>query len=191
MTHYNLAQVATEIAIDSRLEIISKPTLVAKVATEVKKSLESKVAAIKDQNAEWHRVNSYIADILKDAHVLYAKLARLQGDFAETELDKLEHVSEKVLELGSELSSFSKGFYEGRIEMVKEFSYSGPGGSTKIEVETKGDEVPVEGESKDPEPSHEELDIDLDLEGETDFIDYEVEKEGEESKEEETKEDEE
>ncbi|HES59694.1 MAG TPA: hypothetical protein ENO18_04610, partial [Caldithrix sp.] len=120
MTRYNVAKVASEIANDPKLEVVSKPTHLARVATEVQQSLQ--VAASKDQDAEWHRVNSYIADILKDAHVLYAKLARLQSDFSDVELAKLEKISERVLELGGQLSQFSKGFYEGRIEMVKEFS---------------------------------------------------------------------
>jgi hypothetical protein len=75
---------------------------------------------------EWQRVNSYIADVLKDAHVLYAKLARLQSDFAGEELDRLLQISENVLVTGETLSKFSRDFYEGRLEMAKtEFTYSG------------------------------------------------------------------
>jgi len=166
MTHYNIAKVASEIANDPKLEVVSKPTHLAKVATEVQQNL--KIAASKDQDAEWHRVNSYIADILKDAHVLYAKLARLQSDFSDVELAKLEKISERVLELGEQLSQFSKGFYEGKIEMVKEFSYSGPGGSAQLEVSKE------EPESAE-EPTEADLDIELDLEGESDFSDYEEE----------------
>lgn len=104
------------------------------VATQISKSLESRVAAV-DRDVEWQRVNSLIADVLKDAHVLYAKLARLQGDFAGKELDDLEKISEGVLGIGGKLSTFSKAFYEGKAVMMQSDLYgsdSGPmfGGST-------------------------------------------------------------
>lgn len=86
----------------------------------------SRTAADVDMSAEWQRVNSYVADTLKDSHVLYAKLARLQSDFAGEELDRLLQISEAVLTLGEELSGFAKDFYNGRLQMVdSDFAYSG------------------------------------------------------------------
>jgi len=82
--------------------------------------------ATSDHDAEWQRVNSYIADVLKDSHVLYAKLARLQGDFDGEEMARLSRISEAVLAIGDELSTFSKAFYEGKYQMLQsEFSYGG------------------------------------------------------------------
>lgn len=91
-------------------------TRFAKIIHDVEQRL--KVASEVDRDADWHRVNSYIADVLKDAHVLYAKLARLQSDFGGAELQTLEEVSNQVLVLGESLSQFSKAFYEGDHQMV-------------------------------------------------------------------------
>ena len=100
-----------------------------KVAKDVFKSFGNRTAT-EDHDAEWQRVNSYIADVLKDSHVLYAKLARLQGDFAGEELAKLSKVSQAVLAIGDELSSFSKAFYEGKYEILQsEFTYGKEGGA--------------------------------------------------------------
>lgn len=93
-----------------------------RVALSVSKELAHHLAA-SDKDSEWQRVNSYIADVLKDAHVLYAKLARLQGDFAGVNLEELEKISEHVLDIGGKLSAFSKAFYEGRVEMALEGAY--------------------------------------------------------------------
>lgn len=89
----------------------------AKVSKSISDSLKTHIATV-DRDAEWQRVNTYIADVLKDAHVLYAKLARLQGDFGGQELDNLEKISEGVLGLGNKLSQFSKEFYEGKASMT-------------------------------------------------------------------------
>lgn len=98
----------------------------AKIAAQVAANVKTGTAT--DNNAEWQRVNSYIADVLKDSHVLYAKLARLQGDFVGEEFDRLAKISEAVLHIGDELSSFSKAFYEGKYDMAQtEFSYGNPG----------------------------------------------------------------
>ena len=86
-------------------------------AQKVYEDVKSLRLAGTDRDAEWQRVNSYIADVLKDSHVLYAKLARLQGDFGGEELMNLEKISEYVLEIGGKLSSFSKAFYEGRADI--------------------------------------------------------------------------
>lgn len=99
----------------------------AKIAAEVAANIKTATAA--DSDAEWQRVNSYIADVLKDSHVLYAKLARLQGDFIGEEFDRLSKISEAVLHIGDELSSFSKAFYDGKYDMAQsEFSYGSPPG---------------------------------------------------------------
>ncbi len=94
-----------------------------------------------DRDAEWQRVNSYIADVLKDSHVLYAKLARLQGDFGGTELDNLEKISEYVLEIGGKLSAFSKAFYEGRADISADdqFGEDGAGGEVSRPPVNLGD----------------------------------------------------
>lgn len=102
----------------------------ASVALEVVESLgqQRRFATAVDRDAEWQRVNSYIADVLKDTHVLYAKLARLQGDFVGRELSELEKVSEAILDLGKELSQFSKAFYEGHLNMAdSNMAYGTPG----------------------------------------------------------------
>ena len=70
----------------------SSKTGLSKVASQVRDEFKHRLSA--DRDAEWQRVNSYIADTLKDTHVLYAKLARLQGDFAGAELDQLQKISE-------------------------------------------------------------------------------------------------
>jgi hypothetical protein len=98
------------------------------MAAEVSRALRQHNATV-DREAEWQRVHSYIADVLKDTHVLYAKLARLEGDFGGEELSRLERISEAVLTLGNELSAFSKAFYEGKYSMAQsDFTYGEDGG---------------------------------------------------------------
>ena len=98
-----------------------------KVSSDVSKALRNHFSA-EDRNAEWQRVNSYVADVLKDIHVLYAKLARLQGDFGGEEFARLSKVSEATLAIGDELSKFSKAFYLGKYEMIQnEFTYGQDG----------------------------------------------------------------
>jgi len=101
----------------------------SRIASEVRQSIFNRVAT-EDRDGEWQRVNSYVADVLKDTHVLYAKLARLQGDFAGEELARLSKISEAVLAIGDELSTFSKAFYEGKYEMLQsEYTYGDEGGA--------------------------------------------------------------
>lgn len=105
-----------------------KPTLLRTAASRVAENLRK---AGNDRDSEWQRVNSYIADVLKDSHVLYAKLARLQGDFAGSELQELQGISEDVLSLGERLSKFSRAFYEGELAMVEsshKYGEQSPGG---------------------------------------------------------------
>lgn len=151
----------------------------ASVAAQVMANLNR--VAVEDRDAEWQRVNSYIADVLKDAHVLYAKLARLQGDFAGSELKVLEGISEDILSIGGKLSSFSKAFYEGKADMSEEESFGeGEGGDAfdlapSEEIDFSGEE-PKETPEKKSEGKGEGAEVDLDF-------DYSEEKEEKEEKE--------
>lgn len=97
----------------------------SRTATEISNKLNH--VAVVDVNAEWQRVNSYIADSLKDTSLIYSKLARLQGDFSGPELEELQGISERILSVGDSLSAFSKAFYEGKYEMVDVKSYRDSG----------------------------------------------------------------
>lgn len=133
--------------------------------------LETLRTAGSDRNAEWQRVNSYIADVLKDAHVLYSKLARLQGDFVGSELTELEKISDDVLDLGERLSLFMKSFHTGEASMLKESQFGGaPEGGAP--PGTPPPQVPSEFE---PKRDEEDFEVDLDLEGSADFADFEAE----------------
>jgi hypothetical protein len=90
--------------------------------------------AAADQDAEWQRVNSYIADVLKDCYVLFAKLARLRGDFAGSELGKLDGISGKVRDLGQELAGFSKSFTEGEYSMDKKEQFGDQGAADEFDM---------------------------------------------------------
>lgn len=96
--------------------------------------LETVRTAAVDDDAEWQRVNSYIADVLKDCYVLFAKLARLRGDFAGSELAKLDGTSAKVRDLGQELAGFSKAFTEGKYAMNKKEQFGGEGEGMDVDV---------------------------------------------------------
>lgn len=114
----------------------------SKIAAKVLKAVSSRVAD-SDRDADWQRVNSYIADVLKDSHVLYAKLARLQGDFGGEELARLMKISEAVLTIGDELSNFSKAFYEGKYSMLQsEFTYGENGGAPSPNPKAEGGAPP-------------------------------------------------
>jgi len=96
-----------------------------KIARSVYNSFQARVSA-EDKDEEWQRVNSAIADVLRDAHVLYAKLARLQNDFKGDELQGLQTIGENVLTIGGKLSEFSKAFYEGKLAMSDAEKAMGP-----------------------------------------------------------------
>lgn len=146
----------------------------ASVASDVVKELRNHGllsvirSAAADKDAEWQRVNSYIADVLKDIHVLYAKLARLQGDFIGNERQDLEEISEEVLSLGEELSQFSKAFYEGRLNMAEsDVVYGNPGSgasppaplsleSPPAPPQPPSDDVPMKVEEEESEAPAEE-----------------------------------
>lgn len=100
-----------------------------------------------DPDAEWQRVNSYIADVLKDCYVLFAKLARLRGDFAGQELSSLDDISAKVRDLGQELSGFSKAFTDGEYAMNRKEQFGGSQNPSDVDV------------PKDFEPTAEDFDF--------------------------------
>jgi len=141
-------------------------TVAYRVAQELRdrRNLHLVRSAATDRDAEWQRVNSYIADVLKDTHVLYAKLARLQGDFIGGELSELEKISEEVLALGEELSKFSKAFYDGKLQMAEsDMAYGSPQGGPPQHGAPPAPpapeevyEVPVEVEEETPAPAAEE-----------------------------------
>ncbi len=144
-----LAQVAAEIskAMNETTRTGSVRSRLATLSAEVSENIRRHTSAV-DRAAEWQRVHSYIADVLKDTHVLYAKLARLEGDFAGEELARLERISEAVLTLGNELSAFSKAFYEGKYEMAQsEFAYgeesSGDSGKGGQQSPAPSPEAPI------------------------------------------------
>jgi len=150
--------------VTSEFQTVSKRFSV--VASDVFSIMRKHQAAV-DRDAEWQRVHSYVADVLKDIHVLYAKLARLEGDFAGEELTRLERVSEAVLALGNELSGFSKAFYEGKYDMAdNDFAYGSKHNEHDNEhneeehanTEQASDEAPEAPEESHKDPS--ELDID-------------------------------
>jgi hypothetical protein len=144
--------------------ILARAALSVVQDLEVKRGLYRNATAV-DKDAEWQRVNSYIADVLKDSTVLYAKLARLQGDFVGEELDRLMKVSEAVLTIGEELSAFSKAFYGGKFEMAdSELAYgseSGSGGDGSDELfQPFGDTgIPPSASGEDLESSPEVLEV--------------------------------
>lgn len=78
-----------------------------------------RVSANPEKDPDWQRVHSYIADTIKDSYVLYAKLARLRGDFGGSELEELDAVSATVRDVGSALSAFSENFVAGDYSMAK------------------------------------------------------------------------
>lgn len=128
-----------------------------------------------ERDAEWQRVNSYIADVLKDAHVLYSKLARLQGDFIGEEQEQLEEISEKVLDIGGSLSEFMKLFHTGELNMLKESTFGHPGGAP---AGTPPPAIPAEFSQK-PEA---EFEAEISLEGEGDFAEYDEKEESKSEK---------
>jgi hypothetical protein len=126
--------------------------------------IESIRVAGTDEDAEWQRVNTYVADILKDCYVLFAKLARVRGDFAGKELSKLDSISNGIREIGQQLTSFSKAFTEGQYTMNRREQFGdlgpsgGPGGSSPevedfdFSEEDEFKEEPEEGSDKGSEP---------------------------------------
>lgn len=145
-----------------------------RISHEISVSLRK---AASDKNADWQRVNSYIADILKDAHVLYAKLARVQGDFSGQELDNLEKISEDVLSIGGKLSAFSKAFYEGKANMSEDETFGDADSSQSFMTDSQ----PFESGGE----SGGEVDFDYSPEGESDQFEGSDEDDEEDDKEDE------
>lgn len=152
-------------ALSARLsgDLPRRPTSFSRIAAEVAGNTVLAYGEEPQQpsehDADWQRVNSYIADVLKDAHVLYSKLARLQGDFIGGELSELEKISSVVLDLGEQLSTFMKAFHEGDASMMKEKQFGGGSGGGA----PPGTPPPaIPAEFKRPEG---DFDTELDLEG--------------------------
>jgi hypothetical protein len=172
MSSSNFAQKAATV----KRGLTVSTSIFAREAAAVKRSL-SKVAMV-DRNADWQRVNSSIADSLKDIHVLYSKLARLQGDFAGSELERIEKLSEQILAIGGEMSGFSKEFTAGKLQMTETPQYGG---------QQQGQPQPQQGQPQQGQPQPQpqqapapEMPVTMDDE-ELDSYDEEFEGEGEES----------
>jgi hypothetical protein len=121
-----------------------------------------------ERDSEWQRVNSGIADVLKDAHVLYSKMARLQGDFIGKEREKLEEISENILSIGNELSEFIKSFHDGSFEMQSDSYFGSPNGAPQG---TPPPQIPQEFESR----SEMDLDSEIDEDEEDDMGEFDQE----------------
>jgi len=113
----------------------------SRVSANVRDELvQNRIATLVERDPEWQRVNTYIAEALKDSHSLYSKLARLQGDFDGKELEALQAISEGVLNIGNQLSVFAKNFFEGKVAQRQD----GYGVPEEIPVVTKLETVPTE-----------------------------------------------
>ena len=174
------ARIAAEV--DAALSVSDRPD---KPFRQIAESVASRVetAAAKDRDQEWQRVNSYIADVLKDAHVLYSKLARLQGDFVSPERDELETISGSVLDLGEQLSQFMKKFHSGEADMLGQSAFGGgeggaPEGTPPPVIPGDFEEAPM-GEEAPKEKSEEDFDTEISLEEEGELSEFEEEEPGE------------
>ena len=154
-----------------------RPTSFRKVASGVERAVSLRGrTAMDERDQEWQRVNSYVADVLKDTHVLYAKLARLQGDFAGGELGELESISESVLNLGEQLSRFMKAFHEGDAAMLKSKVF-GRGTPSAAPPSPPAPPAPPPGPA--PERSEEDYESEIRSEAGSEFEEFEeVDEEG-------------
>jgi hypothetical protein len=147
----------------------------SRVAASVEAALSGrKRTAAEDRDQEWQRVNSYVADVLKDAHVLYSKIARLQSDFTGSELGHLEKIGEHVLDIGEDLSKFMKAFHEGEFSMMKDIQFGG--GPQGAPPGTPPPAIP--SEFKEPERTDEDYEKEIRSEDEGEFKEYEGEEGG-------------
>lgn len=142
--------------------------------------------SVDEHDQEWQRVNSYVADILKDTHVLYAKLARLQGDFIGAELSELESISEQVLDLGEVLSKFMKAFHSGDASMLKTKSFGNPGQAPVPPVPSES--VPPAPDAPPVERTDDDYESEIRSEEDGEFEEFDEEFDEEEPTEEEPKE---
>jgi hypothetical protein len=135
------------------------------VASELYESLNERhsvAAGFEDKGGrdpDFQRVYTYVADVLKDSHVLFAKLARLQGDFKGRELQDLISIAEGVLDIGDRLSVFSRALDEGSYSISEsEITFSDDNaapefGSEPSEFSEQSEEAPMAfGQSMDSEP---------------------------------------
>lgn len=142
----------------------------ASVSTDIHKSLGGNpIIAGAERDAEWQRVNSAIADVLKDSSVLFSKLARLQGDFAGKERDELEDIGNEVRGVTDKLSKFSSEFYAGELNMRTSdtpFNYGGApgGGAPGGGAPPPGGGAPGAPPPAPPPPAHTEEDFDVEAE---------------------------
>lgn len=91
-----------------------------RLSSDIRRELVTeRVSALVNKDPEWQRVNTYIADVLKDSHTLYAKITRLQSDFDGKELQALQMIAEGVLKMGDQLSIFAKNYYEGKLNSAQ------------------------------------------------------------------------
>jgi hypothetical protein len=148
-----------------------RPSAFRKAASGVERAVSLRGhLSVDDRDQEWQRVNSYVADVLKDTHVLYAKLARLQGDFAGPELDDLERISESVLDLGEQLSRFMKAFHDGDATMLKSKLFGGQ----DVPPDQHGPvPSPVPEAQEPPERSEEDYESEIRSEEDSEFEEFE------------------
>lgn len=111
-----------------------------------------------DEDAEWQRVNSYVADVLKDCYVLFAKLSRLRGDFMGHELEELDKVASRVRDIGSALTIFSKAFTEGEYHMNKKEQFGNAPSEPNVE-DFDFTPIPESGKGGHGEPEVQEPDL--------------------------------
>lgn len=162
------------------------PKKTLKVSSFARKAMNIRLALNEgtpnERDPEWQRVNSGIADVLKDTGVLFSKLARLQGDFAGSERSKLEDIGNKVRGLTDELSKFSNDFYNGDLNMKTSetpFNYGGPApGGQPPQGQQPPPPAPGGTPPSPPSPVHD--DEDFDVEAEISDEDSDLDKEFEE-----------
>ena len=126
------------------------------ITTMIKDSYGIHRIAVENEDADWQRVNSYVADIVKDIMLTYSKLARLRSDFVGSELAKIGGVSNKVREVGEIMLAFSKAFNANEYSIAKKEhgekdseDYSEGGGPPVEDFSASFGERPTE-EKKEP-----------------------------------------
>lgn len=165
-----------EVSAEALVIPIKTSSRLASVSNEVHLSLGGNpIIAGAERDAEWQRVNSAIADVLKDSSVLFSKLARLQGDFTGRERDELEDIGNEVRGVTDKLSKFSSEFYAGELEMRTSdtpFNYGGPpagGGAPPVPAPPVPAPVHTDEDfDVEAEISDEDSSLDEEFEGDTD-----------------------
>lgn len=153
-----------------------KSSRFAAVSGEICKALGGRVAKNGgERDAEWQRVNSAIADVLKDSGVLFSKLARLQGDFAGPERDELEEIGNEVRGVTDQLSKFSSEFYAGELQMRTSetpFTYNSDG-SPAVAPAPAPAPAPGAPPAPPPPPADEDFDVEAEISDEDSGLDKE------------------